>query len=182
MFSTFPVIRRLHELLWYLDEAITIVEVGRDAAPWLEAFERVQNLSNQTAEMLSGLDVDSEYDAVRGLLVEASEIARGSVESSKGRPGSRALIPGSDLLGAKLAAADLRGVTIRGSVAIAADFSGARMSRCDVLGVDMRDADLSGADLDGAIYLTQMQVNSARGDSRTVLPYGFERPAHWIAS
>jgi hypothetical protein len=24
-----------------------------------------------------------------------------------------------------------------------------------------------------------MQVNSARGDSRTVLPDGFERPSHW---
>lgn len=53
------------------------------------------------------------------------------------------------------------------------------MRRCDVLGVDLRDADLSGADLDGALYLTQMQVNSARGDSRTVLPDGFERPSHW---
>ena len=88
-------------------------------------------------------------------------------------------MPGSDLLGAKLAAVDLRGATIRGSIAIAADFSGARMTQCDVLGVDMRDANLSGADLDGAIYLTQMQVNSAHGDSRTVLPDGFERPAHW---
>jgi uncharacterized protein YjbI with pentapeptide repeats len=43
----------------------------------------------------------------------------------------------------------------------------------------MRDADLSGADLDGAIYLTQMQVNSARGNARTVLPEGFERPSLW---
>lgn len=82
-------------------------------------------------------------------------------------------------MGARLAGADLRAATIRGSIAIAADLSGARMAQCDVLGVDMRDANLSGADLDGAIYLTQMQVNSARGDHRTVLPDGFERPTHW---
>jgi hypothetical protein len=182
MFSTFPIVRRLHELLWYLDEAIAIVEGGRDATPWLEAFERVKGLSDQTAEEIAGLDVDSEYDAVRDLLIQASEIARAGVSRGKSRSGSRALVPGSDLLGAKLAAVDLRGATIRGSVAIAADFSGARLAQCDVLGVDMRDADLSGADLDGAIYLTQMQVNSARGDSRTVLPDGFERPSHWVDS
>jgi len=48
-----------------------------------------------------------------------------------------------------------------------------------VLGVDLRDADLAGADLGEAIYLTQMQVSSARGDAATVLPPGFERPSHW---
>ena len=187
MFATFPVVRRLHELLWYLDDAATLVQDHRDAAPWLEAFERVRRLSDGTAAELLRLDVDAEYDAVRGLLVEASEIARAGIPAPEGRPGGRpgecsgrhSLEPGADLIGAELANADLRGVTIRGSVAIAADLSGARLGLCDVLGVDLRDADLSGAQLDGAIYLTQMQVNSARGDSRTSLPAGFQRPAHW---
>lgn len=176
MFATFPIVRRLHELLWYLDEAIALVADSRDASAWSAAFERVRRLSDGTAEELGSVDVDAEYDAARPLLVEASEIARAGLG---GQEKHRSLGPGSDLVGARLAGADLRGLSIRGSVAIAADLSGARMRRCDVLGVDLRDADLRGADLDGAIYLTQMQVNSARGDARTVLPDGFERPAHW---
>jgi hypothetical protein len=179
MFAAFPVVRRLHELLWYLDEASTLVTPSRDAAPWLAAFEHARRLSDQTPAELAVLDVDAEYDAARDLLAEASEIAR-AAERHGGRGGRRPG-PGSDLTGARLAGADLRGATIRGSVAIAADLSGARLRRCDVLGVDMRDADLSGADLDGAIYLTQMQVNSARGDAETVLPAGFERPSSWTA-
>jgi hypothetical protein len=179
MFSVFPVVRRLHELLWYLDEAITLVGPSRDAAPWLKAFEHVRLLSDRSAGELAGLDVDAEYDAARDLLAEASEIARAAVWRAKGRRGGRSPGPGSDLAGARLAGADFRGITIRGSIAIAADLSGALLGRCDVLGVDMRDADLSGADLDGAIYLTQMQVNSARGDASTVLPAGFERPSSW---
>lgn len=179
MFATFPVVRRLHELLWYLDEAIALVEPSRDAGPWLEAFEHVRQLSDRTAGELAGLDVDAEYDAARDLLAEASEIARAAVRQATGRRGGRNPGPGSDLTGARLAGADLRGITIRGSIAIAADLSGALLRRCDVLGVDMRDADLSGANLDGAIYLTQMQVNSARGNDRTVLPEGFERPSSW---
>jgi hypothetical protein len=180
MFAAFAVVRRLHELLWYLDEAITLVGPHRDAAPWLEAFERVRELSDRPAAELGELDVDAEYGAARELLIEASEIAR-AASPVAGRTGARAIGPGSDLTGARLAGADLRGLTLRGSVAIAADLSGALLRRCDVLGVDLRDADLSGADLDGALYLTQMQVNSALGDARTALPQGFERPSHWEA-
>jgi len=204
MFSTFPLVRRLHELLWYLDEAITLVERERDLAregeqahaaahgrtrtaatpdpaPWLAAFEHVRRLTDCSPDELAALDVDAEYDAVRPLLVQASEVARAAVPApprrSKGK--GPTLEPGSDLMGAALAGADLRGRTLRGSIAIAADLRGADLDRCDLLGVDLRDAELGGADLAEAIYLTQMQVNSARGDAATRLPEGFARPTHW---
>jgi hypothetical protein len=182
MFDTFPVVRRLHELLWYLDEAIVLVEPKHDPTPWRTAFEHVQNLSNQPSERLVALDVDHEFDAVRSLLIDASKIARNAFlpegEERRGRPPG----PGSNLAGARMNGADLRGLSLRGSNAIAADFSHARLQRCDLLGVDLRDANLSGANLAGAIYLTQMQVNSANGDATTVLPAGFSRPSHWSAA
>jgi hypothetical protein len=183
MFGVFPVVRRLHELLWYLDEAIALVEPDRDASAWSAAFERVRALSDGTPEELVGLDVDAEYGAVRDLLVEASAIARRGVVPAATRapaagPGRR-LGPGADLAGARLSNADLSGLSLRGSTMIAADLSGARLWRCDVLGADLRDADVSGADLSGALYLTQVQVNSARGDDRTQLPTGRQRPSHW---
>jgi hypothetical protein len=56
------------------------------------------------------------------------------------------------------------------------------LARCDLLGVDLRDAKLSGAKLAGAIYLTQMQIDSAQGDETTTLPGGFNRPAHWLSA
>lgn len=174
MFTAFPLVRRLHELLWYLDEAITLVP--GDASPWLVAFDRVAALSNGSPAELAALDVDREYDAARPLLVEASELARAGLRGPAG------LGPGSDLAGARLAGADLTGACLRGSTLIAADLTGARLGGCDVLGVDLRDADLSGASLDGVIFLTQMQVNSARGDVHTRLPDGFDRPAHWLGS
>ncbi|MGU3408709.1 pentapeptide repeat-containing protein [Microbacterium sp. M1A1_1b] len=183
MFAVFPVVRRLHELLWYLDEAIRLVSGSRDPAPWTSAFDRVRALSDADPETLTALDVDAEYDAARALLVEASEIARsGAVRGGSTAvraQGSRVRGPGSDLAGAALRGADLRGQSLRGSIAIGADLRDAQLGRCDVLGVDLRGADLSGADLVGAVYLTQPQVNSARGDTRTRLPEGFARPSHW---
>ena len=174
MFAAFPVVRRLHELLWYLDQAIALVD--GDAAPWVAAFDRVLALSDGPAKRLARLDVDREFDGVRELLLEASESARRGIPPAAASPG-----PGSDLVGANLAGADLRGATLRGSLLIGADLRGANLWRCDLLGVDLRDADLCGADLAGAIYLTQMQVNGARGDALTTLPDGFERPSLWAS-
>lgn len=174
MFAAFPVVRRLHELLWYLDEAISWLP--GDASRWSDAFDRVAALSDAAPAELAALDVDREYDAARPLLLEASELAR------RGLRGPAGLGPGSDLAGARLSGADLTGACLRGSSLIAADLTGARLWRCDVLGVDLRDADLSGADVSGAVFLTQMQVNSARGDVHTSLPPGFDRPAHWLDS
>ncbi|MFT4164307.1 MAG: pentapeptide repeat-containing protein [Microlunatus sp.] len=175
MFAAFPIIRRLHELLWYLDQAITLVEAaGRDATPWQQRFEGVRELSDLPGARVLELDVDAEYDRTRSLLIHASELARQQVPKPE-RSRRRQLGPQSNLMGARLARADLRGVCLRGSTLIAADLSGARLARCD-----LRDADLSGADLEDAIYLTQMQVNSARGDTTTRLPPGFQRPSHWL--
>jgi hypothetical protein len=181
MFAAFPIVRRLHELLWYLDQAITLVEADRDTAPWEEQFKRVRELSELPATELTDLDVDAEYDAVRPLLIAASEVAREHAPRPKRARFGRPLGPGSELLGARLAGADLRGVCLRGSTLVAADLTGARLDRCDVLGVDMRDTELAGADLAEAIFLTQMQVNSARGNAATRLPPGFEHPPHWTA-
>lgn len=182
MFAIFPIVRRLHELLWYLEQAISLVRDAGDPAPLLSRFDRVSALSREQPDLLAGLDVDAEYDAARPLLLQASEDARrGILGETRDRGVRRRLGPGRDLAGAALTGADLRGLSLRGSLLIAADLSGARLSHCDLLGVDLRNANLAGADLAGAIYLTQMQVSSARGDHLTVLSQGFVRPAHWSA-
>ncbi|WP_327055009.1 pentapeptide repeat-containing protein [Glaciihabitans sp. GrIS 2.15] len=139
-------------------------------------------MSNQRPDQLRELDVDAEFDRARPILIEASELARGSRGTAERNPhDGRRLYPGSDLRGAKLAKANLCGVTLRGSVLVRADLRSAQLTGCDVLGVDMRDANLSGTDLGGAIYLTQMQVNSAHGDDAAILRAGFSRPSHWSA-
>jgi len=64
---------------------------------------------------------------------------------------------------------------------VAADPSGADLRVADVLGANLRGADLTGADLRGAIFLTQCQLNSARGSLTTVLPEAFAVPTHWAS-
>ncbi|HMH93279.1 MAG TPA: pentapeptide repeat-containing protein [Streptosporangiaceae bacterium] len=104
------------------------------------------------------------------LLLQASELAR--------RPAG-ADLRGADLAGKDLRGTDLRAASLRGALLIGADLRGADLSRADLTGADLRGAGLGGADLAGAIFLTQAQLDAARGDARTGVPAALARPAHW---
>ena len=173
MFAVFPVVRQLHELLWYLTEALELVEAAA-VHPRLErVLAEVEEISRQDAAALQSLDVGPVRERANLLLLEASEAARA------GLPGRRRDHRGADLVGARLRGADLRGASLRGALLLGADLREADLRRADLIGADLRGADLSGADLTGALFLTQPQVHAARGDARTRLPDGLDRPAHW---
>lgn len=86
---------------------------------------------------------------------------------------------GADLIGAKLKGADLRYANLRGAYLIAADLRGADLRAADLIGADFRDTDLRGADLTDSIFLTQAQLNAAKGDANTKLPPSLSHPTHW---
>ncbi|MGE6631834.1 MULTISPECIES: pentapeptide repeat-containing protein [Bacillus] len=50
---------------------------------------------------------------------------------------------------------------------IAANLSHSNLRRSDFIVADLRDAEISGANLKEALFLTQSQINSARGDDQT---------------
>ncbi|MFI2369066.1 pentapeptide repeat-containing protein [Streptomyces sp. NPDC018833] len=175
MFAVFPVVRRLHELLRYVEEALTL-PAAREVHPALRRQrETVTELTRLDPDALLELDVAAHRQDVNVLLLRASELVRAGV----GRGGKKKDHRGADLMGARLRGADLRGVSLRGAYLIAADLTGADLRQADLIGADLRDADLSGANLTGSFFLTQPQVNAARGDGATRLPQGLTRPAHW---
>ncbi|OXS30632.1 pentapeptide repeat-containing protein [Streptomyces sp. XY006] len=175
MFDVFPVVRQLHELLWYLTEALTLPAARSLRADLRTALERTEQLAGGTPEELAALDVGAHRAEVNVLLLKTSELARAG---TRGRGKNRR---GADLVGARLKGADLRGATLRGACLIAADLTGADLRGADLIGADLRDADLTDADLTGAIFLTQPQLNAARGGAGTRLPESVTRPGHWTA-
>lgn len=173
MFAVLPVMKRLHELLRYLAEALELPEAAPAHPEMYDAAGRLEDLTLGSADALLALTVGAEHTAVAALLRRASELARAHV------PGRRKDRSGADLVGARLAGADLRGASLRGAVLVGADLRRADLRRADVIGADLRGANLSGADLGGALFLTASQVTSARGDAATRLPGALGRPAHW---
>ncbi|MFE7857441.1 pentapeptide repeat-containing protein [Streptomyces sp. NPDC057403] len=175
MFDVFPVVRQLHELLWYLTEALDLPAARPVHADLRRALEQTRELTRQTPEELAGLDVGAHRQQVNVLLLKTSELVRAGVH------GRRKDRRGADLMGARLKGADLRGANLRGAYLIAADLTGADLRHADLIGADLRDADLSDADLTGAFFLTQPQLTAARGSAGTRLPASVTRPAHWAA-
>jgi uncharacterized protein YjbI with pentapeptide repeats len=173
MFAVFPVMRQLHELLWYLTEALALSTSRPIQSDLGRALAETDRLTRGDVQELLDVDVPALRQDVNALLLRASELARA------GLPGRKKNHRGADLIGARLRKADLRGANLRGAYLIAADLRGADLRAADLIGADLRDADLSGADLTGCIFLTQSQLEAAKGDDATRLPSGFTRPAHW---
>ncbi|MEU9131719.1 pentapeptide repeat-containing protein [Kitasatospora sp. NPDC048540] len=173
MFKVLPVMRQLHELLWYLTQALAL-PAARAVHPQLRlALAETERLAAQDADTLLDLDVAAQRAEVNTLLLRTSELVRA------GHPGRKKDRRGADLIGARLKGADLRGANLRGAYLIGADLRGADLRGADLIGADLRDTDLRGADLTGSVFLTQGQLNTARGDASTRLPDGLGRPSHW---
>ena len=170
MFGTFAAVRQLHELMWYLNEAHTLTSPGPLRDGLRAALATAEALTTGSPEEIARVDLTARWQAGNALLLQASEQAR--------QPA------GADLRGADLAGNDLRGrnlraASLRGALLIGADLRGADLAGADLTGADLRGADLAGADLAGAIFVTQAQLEAARGDARTAVPAALARPAHW---
>jgi Pentapeptide repeats (8 copies) len=176
MFSAFTVMRQLHELLWYLTEALTRQAASRLHPELGRALTRTERLAEQGPDDLLALDVAAHRQEVNILLLGTSELVRA------GAPGRRLDRGGADLIGKDFRGADLRGANLRGAYLIGADLRGADLRLADLIGVDLRGAELGGADLTDSIFLTQFQLNAARGDRATKLAPALDRPSHWATS
>ncbi|HLV99755.1 MAG TPA: pentapeptide repeat-containing protein [Ktedonobacterales bacterium] len=172
MFAVFPIMRILHELLWYLAEALTLPPARPLHAELRRGLEETKRLTNHSPAALLALDVVAHRQSINALLLRASELARASVLRKKEHRGA-------NLIGANLESADLRGANLRGACLIGASLRGADLSMADLTGADLRDADLRGANLIGSLFLLQSQLEAAQGDSETKVPPALKHPTHW---
>jgi hypothetical protein len=167
MFQVFGVMRQLHELLWYLRQALTL----RPTRPLRDALDETERLTHSDPSTLERLDVASHWRKVDALLRRTSQLVRAAAPGPEHR--------GADFIGKDLRRADLRGANLRGAYLIGANLRGADLRMADLIGADLRGADLCGADLTASIFLTQPQLDAAKGDSSTKLPPSLTRPMNW---
>jgi uncharacterized protein YjbI with pentapeptide repeats len=155
MFAALPIMRQLHELLWYTMEALRLPAARRLHDRLRAALTETERLADCGPGELRTIDLDAHRRRVNPLLQEASELARAGAGK---RPNHR----GANLIGRRLRGADLRGANLRGALLIGADLRDADLRRADFTGADLRGADLRGADLTGALFLTDSQRTAAR--------------------
>ncbi|MGQ0841196.1 pentapeptide repeat-containing protein [Actinokineospora sp.] len=175
MFEAFPIMRGLHELLWYLTEALTLPQAHPLHGELGQALDETERHTRDSPDALKALDLATHRHEVSALLLRVSELVRAGVRR---KPKDRR---GADLIGADLRGADLRAANLRGAYLIGADLRGADLRGADVIGADFRDADLGGADLTGALFLIQSQLDAAKGDGATKVPPSLSRPTRWLS-
>ncbi|MBV7274285.1 pentapeptide repeat-containing protein [Clostridiaceae bacterium UIB06] len=176
MFEAFLIMRQLHEIIWYLIQAVSL-QKDKDIKDKVNSLlDDTERLTLLDIDSLLAVDVEAHRTKVNILLKDTSEMVRSKACSGKNRnPKARRL----DYFGADLRKINLRGADLRGACLIAANLRGVDLSGADLIGADLRDADFSGANLTNSIFLTQAQINAAKGDSDTKLPVILVRPTYW---
>ena len=181
MFAVYHVLQQLHEMLWYLTEALTL-KPAQSLYPQLRILrEETEQYSLEQPQVLLSFDIEAQRNKVKELLHEASKLVRAQCKSVErlGQKQKKTLGRGGDFIGADLRKLDLKGADLRGSYFIAADLRGCDFWGADLIGADLRDANLADGDLSECLFLTQRQINAAKGNSKTKLPLHLLTPVSW---
>jgi len=181
MFEAYLIMRKLHEMKWYLTQAYCFQTNQSIKEEISSLIERIEQHTKLNAESLLALDLEIQRKAVNEYLATTSESVRMKVRENEKENNFKIDINSrkSDYLGADLRKLNMKGADLRGACLIAANLSGIDFNAADLISVDMRDANIKGANLTNSMFLTQAQVNSAKGDSLTKLPVMINRPSHW---
>lgn len=181
MFQVFLIMRQLHEMLWYLTDTLMLQSNSIIKTRLSQLIRETEELTKLDAKSLLEIDIVAHRQKVNPLLQQTSEHIRAVVSSGqKNTLKSKKRIAGRlDLIGADLRKTNLRGADLRGALLIAANLRGNDLSGADLIGADLRDTDIRDANLSDSLFITQPQINSARGNSNTRLPVSLTPPTYW---
>lgn len=167
LFQTFSVLFQLHQMLCYLLDAAAACP-DEDLSPALEELMAEQEgVALRGSGALLAMDLADYRTRVNRVLQAAC----------------RRLSPtpagGGDFLGRNFRRASLDGRDFSMALLIGANLEGCSLAGASFLGADLRDANVKNTDLSACHFLTQMQVNAARGNGATRLPPRLSRPTTW---
>ena len=170
IFQTFLAVFQLNQMLWYLIEALSAVSDKQlESQIEMLILENEQRTSQPSGKLLSP-DIEVYRLKVNEILKKVIKII--SVSPSSGGKNK-------DFFGKDFKKANLEHRDFSMSLIIAANLKECRLRGAILLGADMRDAIIEDTDLSECLFLTQMQINSAKGNSNTKIPAGLSRPSSW---
>lgn len=170
IFNVYLYVLQLHQMLWYLTDAFSAtleIQVKKDIEALI--LENEQMTSQPPAAILAQ-DLDTYRTKVNTLLKQV--IKHMSANSASGGASKK-------FFGKNFKKTDLEKTDFSMSLMIAANLKGCHLRGSNFLGADLRDAVIEDTDLSECLFLTQMQINSAKGNANTKLPAGLCHPVSW---
>lgn len=174
MFEVFLVVRQLHEMQWYLTEAYEL-NAEKNVKDEIELLiKETEALTLLAPKEILRVDLVRHREKVNIFLRQTSELVRKALNKNSMKRKK------NTYFGVDFRNTNVKGADFRGAYLIGANFREKNLAGADFIGADLRDSDFSKADLSKSIFLTQGQLNSAKGDKETKLPKKISRPKHWI--
>ena len=172
IFDVFIIIFQLYQIRYFLEESKTIIparELWSDIEKLINENEAICNSNSQN---ILDTDIDSYRNKVNIILKQVCA----SVMNCFKNIDNNGL---HDYMGKNFKKRDMSGLDLSMKLLIAANFDSCTFDGTVFLGADIRDANFSYADLSEAVFLTQGQVNSAKGNRNTKLPKNLNYPVTW---
>lgn len=170
IFNSYLVVLRVHQTLWYLSQCLILrlPQIEKEHAQALinEGTELIEKL----LEILAVLDTQSFYEKSNEYLKHICEIYQ-IPNANK--------IQAKNYMGKNMKQKNLAENDFSMSLLIAANLEQANLYGANFLGTDMRDTNIKNADLSQCLFLTQIQINAAKGNNNTILPSYLNRPESW---
>lgn len=169
MFDVFHNVYQLYQIRFFLLEALyinTSVHTQEELQKCLLVNEEICNAS---PSLIVTYPIDTYRDNVNHLLKAVCKT------HCKGSNQNDAHV----YLGRVYKGKDLSNHDFSMKLLLAADFTNCIFHGAVFLGADTRDTNFCNADLRQALFLSQGQVNSAKGNAKTKLPEHLHRPVTW---
>ncbi len=172
IFHVFTTIYQLYQIRYYLIEAMTLIAAKSLKESIQSLIEENIRICNRHPQSILSFELEEYRNRVNLVLKQACRLLQQTAHSENKK--IPAIIPGGNYK-----KKDMSGTDLSSQLLIAANFEEAVFKGTILLGSDTRDTDFRDADLSEAVFLTQGQVNSAKGNRNTKLPYHLDYPPTW---
>ena len=175
LFETFLKVEQLFQMKNYLLQTAAMAP-ARALRGEVERLLRENEALILSAQTLSDHEaIEAHRDKVNCCIQKASDAVHQALHQKP-----RKIVP-RQYLGKNFKRADLTGKDFTVSLLIAANLEGCKLVGANFLGADMRDTNIKNTDLSESLYLSQGQINAAKGNKATKLPSWLTRPLSWEA-
>lgn len=172
IFDVFTVLFQLYQIRYFLTEALLLIPAQNLRNNIQHLLDENTAVGNSSTNDILCFDVDAYRNKANMVLKQVCRLLQINLRKEAGN------CPKS-FLGKSFKGKDLSCLDFSMKLLIAADFTGCTFDGTVFLGADTRDANFSNADLREAAFLTQGQINSAKGNRNTKIPSHLYYPITW---
>lgn len=172
IFHVFLIIFQLFQIRYFLEESKIIIPAKELWSDIQKMINENKALCNYTPESILNIDIESYRNKVNIILKKVRNFIIKSFKNSDN-------IEITDYLGKNFSKRDMSGLDLSMKLLIASNFESCIFDGTVFLGADTRDTNFSNSDLRYAVFLTQGQINTAKGNTNTKLPKHLYYPITW---